>query len=233
MPPYSIGLLALEWSDSSSESTMSFVEQSYPFMPYCSPPIPYSTSIPTRNTRFDGGLTSTNTPAWFQSYQPAYPLDPSCPAATTFSPYRCDYLTTVVPTRMPSSSWMPAAYCMSPIGVLDGPHLHPDSHTVEADQASHGFGLGLIVATEKVDSNDLNGHLSSPGEWSPEAMTAKATQLASVGLASDHLSADSARLKRSRAAQACKRCRFSQGQGRSDILPPSLDFNSRALYPPR
>lgn len=148
--------------------------------------------------------------------------------------YRCDYLTTVVPTRMPSSAWMPAANCMSPIDVLDAKHLHP-FHTVEHDPASNGLkkGRGLIAATEKVGTNDLNGHLSSPGEWSPEAMTAKATQLASVGFASDHLSADSARLKRSRAAQACKRCRFRKAKvGQTSYHLPLLEFNSRALYPP-
>jgi hypothetical protein len=164
---------------------------------------------------------------------------------TTFIPYGYNCLPTDVPTRITSSSSMPIANCARPIDVFGAaprrpdletfikpwepltstgcasPAPPPDSLEILGDRAgSSGSGSGSGIVN---GGNDLKRRRSPLSEPRAEPM-GSGTEPMELALF-ENVSPDVAPHKRSRTAQACKRCRIRRVRV-GHLLPSQQPFTS-------
>jgi hypothetical protein len=185
LPNNTVELPQLEDSDSSPVSTMPPVEQSFPAMPYYSTSM-HSTTMGT--TPNDGWPLSSSMSLSIPDYLPyALGLTFNPAAATTYNPYVCNYLPTAVPTGMPPSSSASTANCTRPTCSLC---TLPDS---------------LAPLRDTVGRSHPMRPRPPPFEPHADPVISKTAPM-DLALADESLPEVAPR-KRSRAAQACKKCR--------------------------
>ncbi|RSH80208.1 hypothetical protein EHS25_007218 [Saitozyma podzolica] len=208
LPNNTVELPQLEDSDSSPVSTMPPDEQSSPAMSYYSTSMLSTTMGTTPN---DGWPLSSSTSLSTPDYSP-YALGLTCnpAAATTYNPYECNYLPTAVPTGMPPSSSASTANCTRPIDAFGAAPPPYDLHWVNDTQPRTRYVSLCTLPDSLAPLRDTVGR-SHPMRRRPPPFEPHADPVISktapmeLSLADESLPEVAPR-KRSRTAQACKRC---------------------------